>query len=144
MNNTYRNEPQTAPNSHADRQYHSPRSHEQQHTRRTKAIDMRFHWLQCSKAQHQFRFFWHPGPTNRADYWTKHHCAAHHIAKCPEILTPKIVLEALRAAEKNTEILNPKIVLEALRASVKRTPDLQILSQPSIKPSQFAPAAAAA
>ena len=71
---------------------------------RTKAMDMRFHWLQCREAQHQFRFFWRPGPTNRADYWTKHHCAAHHIAKRPEILTPKIVLEALRAAEKNTEI----------------------------------------
>jgi len=64
--------------------------------------------------------------------------------KRPEILTPKIVLEALHAAEKNTYILNSKIVLEALRASVKRTPDLQLLSQPGIKPSQFAPAAAAA
>ena len=83
-----------------------------------------------------------PGPTNRADYWTKHNCAAHHIAKCPKILTPKIVLDALRAAEKNTEILNPKIVLEALRASGKCTPNLQLLSQLSIKPSQFAPAAA--
>ena len=25
--------------------------------RRTKAMDMRFHWLRCRKAQHQFRFF---------------------------------------------------------------------------------------
>ena len=110
----------------------------------TKAINMRFHWLRCREAQCQFRFFWRPGPTNRADYWTKHHCAAHHIAKRPEILTPKIVLDALCAAEKKTEILSPKIVLEALRVSVKRNPDLQLLSQPSIKPSQFAPAAAAA
>jgi len=111
---------------------------------RIKAIAMRFYWLRCREAQRQFRFFWCHSPTNRADYWTKHHCTAHHIAKHPEILTPKIVLEALRAAEKNTEILSPKIVLEALRASVKRTPDLQLLSQPSIKPSQFAPAAAVA
>jgi hypothetical protein len=63
--------------------------------RRTKAMDMRFHWLRDREAQRQFRFFWRPGPTNRADYWTKHHCAAHHIEKRPEILTPKIVLEAL-------------------------------------------------
>jgi len=35
--------------------------------RRTKAMDMRFHWLRCRKAQCQFHFFWCPGPTNRAD-----------------------------------------------------------------------------
>ncbi len=93
--------------------------------RRTKAMDMRFHWLRDPEAQRQFRFLWQPGPTNRAGYWTKHHCAAHHIKKRPEILTPKIVLEALRA-------------------SVKRTPNFQQLALPSNKPSQYAPAAAAA
>jgi hypothetical protein len=34
----------------------------------TKAMNMRFHWLRCRKAQHQVHFFWRPGPTNRADY----------------------------------------------------------------------------
>jgi hypothetical protein len=63
--------------------------------RHTKAMNMHFHWLRCRKAQRRFRFFWHPGPTTRADYRTKHHCAAHHIEKHPEILTPEIVLEAL-------------------------------------------------
>jgi hypothetical protein len=91
--------------------------------RRTKAMDMRFHWLRDREAQRQFRFFWRPGPTNRADYWTKHHCAAHHIEKRPEILTPKIVLEALRA-------------------SVKRTPNFQQISLPSNEPSRYAAAAA--
>jgi hypothetical protein len=67
----------------------------------TKAMDMRFHWLRCYKAQCQFQFFWRPGPNNRADYSTKHHCAAHHIEKRPEILTPKIVLDILRASEKH-------------------------------------------
>jgi hypothetical protein len=57
------------------------------HPQYTKAMDMRFHWLRCSKAQRQFQFFWRPGPNNRADYLTKHHCAAHHIKKRPEILT---------------------------------------------------------
>ena len=47
--------------------------------RRTKAMDMRFHWLRCRDSQGQFRYYWRPGPDNRADYWTKHHCAAHHI-----------------------------------------------------------------
>ena len=75
-------------------------------------MDMRFHWLRCHKAQRQFHFFWHPGPTNRADYWTKHHCTAHHIAKRPGILTPKIVLEALLAAEPFTPSQN---ILELLQ-----------------------------
>ncbi len=88
---------------------------------RTKAMDMQFHWLRCHEAQNQFRFFWHPGTTNRADYWTKHHCAAHHIEQRPKILTPKIVLDALRA-------------------SVKHTPD----SKPTAQPTQMKRAATAA
>jgi hypothetical protein len=65
--------------------------------RRTKAMDMRFHWLRCRDSQGQFRYYWHPCSNNRADYWTKHHCAAHHIEKRPEILTSKFILDALRA-----------------------------------------------
>jgi hypothetical protein len=64
----------------------------------TKAMDMHFHWLQCRKTQNQLRFFWRPGPTNKADYWTKHHCATHHIEKRHKILTHKSVLDALCAS----------------------------------------------
>jgi hypothetical protein len=39
--------------------------------RRTKAMDMRFHWLRCRDSQGQFCYYWRPGPDNRADYWTK-------------------------------------------------------------------------
>ena len=92
---------------------------------RTKAMDMRFHWLRCRESQQQFRYFWRPGHTNRADYWTKHHCAAHHTQKRPEILTPKSVLDALRA-------------------SVKRTPISRTPMQPTCKPTGRAPVAAAA
>jgi hypothetical protein len=81
-------------------------------SQRTEAMDMQFHWLRCCEAQHQFRFFWCPGTTNRADYWTKHHCTAHHIKKHPKILTPTIVLGALRA-------------------SAKRTPDSKTTAQPT-------------
>ena len=70
----------------------------------TKAMDMRFHWLRCREAQDQFRFFWRPGPTNKADYWTKHHCTAHHIEKHKEILTHKSVLGALRASLARTPV----------------------------------------
>jgi hypothetical protein len=62
---------------------------------RTKAMNMRFHWLCCRNSQGQFRYYWGPGPTNQANYWTKHHSAAHHIKKRPSILTSKVILDAL-------------------------------------------------
>jgi hypothetical protein len=45
-----------------------------------KMIWMRLHWLWCRAAQGQFRFFWDKGSTNMADYHTKHHLPASHIA----------------------------------------------------------------
>eukprot|EP00804_Cyclotella_cryptica_P007253 CCRYP_017864-RA/>CCRYP_017864-RA protein AED:0.07 eAED:0.03 QI:0/-1/0/1/-1/1/1/0/232 len=62
----------------------------------TKAMDMPFHWLCDHANQKQFRFYWQPGPTNREDYFTKHHPAAHHRNQRPEILTPYRVVMALR------------------------------------------------
>jgi hypothetical protein len=46
---------------------------------RTKAMDMRFHWLCDCKAQRQIKIIWRPGNTNLADYFTKHHPPAHHV-----------------------------------------------------------------
>ncbi len=68
--------------------------------RRTKAMDMRFHWLQDREAQKQFKFYWRPGTQNLADYWTKHHCAAHHKEMRSKFLTPRDVVDALRASFK--------------------------------------------
>ena len=59
-------------------------------------MDMRFHWLRDRMRQKQFRFFWRPGTKNYADYWTKHHLAAHHVNVRKEFLTPYIVLEMLQ------------------------------------------------
>jgi hypothetical protein len=47
--------------------------------KRTKAMDMRFHWLRDRECHNQFKFYWRPGKTNYADYWTKHHSATHHV-----------------------------------------------------------------
>jgi hypothetical protein len=66
--------------------------------KRTKAMDMRFHWLRNRECQQQFKFFWRPGKLNYADYWTKHHSATHHINIRKEFLTPLIVLEMRRQA----------------------------------------------
>jgi hypothetical protein len=63
--------------------------------KRTKAMDMRFHWLRDRECQQQFRFYWRPGKTNYADYWTKHHLPSHHVNIRKEFLTPAIVLEMM-------------------------------------------------
>jgi hypothetical protein len=54
--------------------------------KRTKAMDMRFHWLRDLEAQQQFKFIWRPGKTNLADYFTKHHPPAHHVNVRSEFL----------------------------------------------------------
>ena len=48
--------------------------------RRIKMIWMRLHWLRCREAQGQFRFYWDKDTANMADYHTKHHPPAYHIA----------------------------------------------------------------
>ena len=70
--------------------------------RRTKSMDMRYYWLRCRDSQGQFRFYWKPGPTNKADYYTKHFPASHHVETRPKILTPKLILDALRASTNRT------------------------------------------
>ena len=64
--------------------------------KRTKAMDMRFHWLRDRECQEQFRIYWRPGKLNYADYWTKHHPAKHHQNIRKEFITPQVVLEMLR------------------------------------------------
>jgi hypothetical protein len=72
--------------------------------RRTKTMDVRFHWLRCHEAQRQFCFYWAPGKSNLGDYWEKHHCAAHHIEKRPIILTPQSIVTALHASLHRTPV----------------------------------------
>lgn len=54
--------------------------------RRSKAIDMRYFWLQDREAQKHFKYYWDKGEGNRADYYTKHHSVAHHRATRPQHL----------------------------------------------------------
>ncbi len=61
--------------------------------RRTKAMDMRFHWLRDREAQSQFRFYWAPGKDNLGDYWTKHHLVSRGAAAFVPNLVELIVSE---------------------------------------------------
>jgi hypothetical protein len=70
--------------------------------KRTKAMDMRFHWLRDREAQGQFRIYWRPGKTNLADYFTKHHPPANHVNVRTEYLTKvKDLAEARRQRRNN-------------------------------------------
>ena len=64
--------------------------------KRTKAMDMRFHWMRCRKFQKQFRTYWRKGKTNNGDYTTKHHPTIHHRVTRPTFLTSPNVLERYR------------------------------------------------
>jgi hypothetical protein len=45
--------------------------------RRSKAMDMRWHWIQDRTKQGQFKVEWRPGTDNKADFFTKTHPASH-------------------------------------------------------------------
>ena len=60
--------------------------------KRTKAMDMRFHWLRDRELQQQLRIYWRSGKLNHADYFTKHHPASHHCNMRKEYLTPQRVI----------------------------------------------------
>ena len=49
--------------------------------KRSKAIDMRFYWIQDRVRDGQFLIYWQKGLDNDADYFTKHHSPAHHRVK---------------------------------------------------------------
>jgi hypothetical protein len=51
--------------------------------RRSKAMDMRFYWIQDRVEQGHFRIHWLQGENNHGDYFTKHHSPAHHTKMRP-------------------------------------------------------------
>ena len=65
-------------------------------TKRTKAMDMCFHWLRCRANQRQLRTYWRARPTNKGECVTKHNASSHHKKVRAEYLTPTNRLEQLR------------------------------------------------
>jgi hypothetical protein len=51
--------------------------------RRTKSIDMRFHWVRDRVRQGQLAVSWAKGTTNLADFCTKKYSAKDHLATMP-------------------------------------------------------------
>jgi hypothetical protein len=46
--------------------------------KRSKAMDMRYHWLTDRVSQKKIDVYWRPGRENLGDYHTKHHSTQHH------------------------------------------------------------------
>jgi hypothetical protein len=46
-------------------------------------MEMHFFWISDKVAQDMYALSWHPGQENLADYQSKHHTGAHHIAVHP-------------------------------------------------------------
>jgi hypothetical protein len=54
--------------------------------KRSKAMDMRFYWVQDRVDQGQIAVQWGSGQDNHGDYFTKHHPPSHHIKVRPTYL----------------------------------------------------------
>ncbi len=104
--------------------------------KRTKAMDMHFHWLRVQKAQGQYKIYWRPGGTNLADYFTKHHPLAHHVNVRAEFLTKVKDLAEARHMQikRQTKISSDKNAKLQGCVSLAKLQDLdkQILAKVSI------------
>jgi hypothetical protein len=63
--------------------------------KRSKAMDIPYHWLTDRVRQKQFDVYWRPGPENLGDYHTKHNSAQHHKDMCGLILHEANSLQVL-------------------------------------------------
>jgi hypothetical protein len=70
--------------------------------KRSKAIDMRFYWIQDRTRQGQFLVYWGPGTANIADYHTKHHSPTHHRLMRNTFLHPPAKLQPTTEQLANT------------------------------------------
>ena len=78
---------------------------------RTKAMDMRFHWLRCRDAQGQLRYYWRPVTETLGNYWTKNQPSAHHKSIQSTLLTPlKEVIEL-----RENKLVRPMCHLQNLK-----------------------------
>ena len=64
----------------------------------TKSTEMNYWFMRDRQDRQQFKYYWRPGKGNQGDYFTKHFCSATHRERRPAFLTPRAVLDTLRAA----------------------------------------------
>jgi hypothetical protein len=77
--------------------------------KRSKAMDMRYHWLTDRVHQKQVDVYWRPGRENLGDYHTKHHSAQHHKYMGGLILHQANSLQVLRGCVKLLPLPQPSL-----------------------------------
>eukprot|EP00957_Ditylum_brightwellii_P168974 12861807-Ditylum_brightwellii.AAC.1 len=80
-------------------------------SKRSKAVDIRFHWLKCQEAQKQFNIKWKLGVVNKADYHSKHHHPSVHQQRLTHC-----VVNAAVAAENEGVVANIRSVTRCMHA----------------------------
>jgi hypothetical protein len=74
---------------------------------RSRAIDMRYHWIRDRIVQGHYLVEWQPGSENKADYFTKHHNGAHHQRMRPKYLHCPPAYANLLPIQSCEGVLNP-------------------------------------
>jgi hypothetical protein len=93
---------------------------------RSKAMDMRYHWLIDRVRQKQFDVYWRPGRENLAYYHTKHHSAQYHKDTCHLILHEANSLQVLRGCVKLLPLPQPPV---RARTDAQTNPSAQRATQ---------------
>jgi hypothetical protein len=93
---------------------------------RSKAMDMRYHWLTDRFLQKQFDVYWHPGRENLGDYHTKNHSAQHHKDMRHLILHEANSIQVLRGCVKLLPLLHPPV---RARTDARTNPSAQRATQ---------------
>ena len=61
-------------------------AHENIRSKRSKAWDMRYHWLKQEDVRKIIKIYWDRGVNNNAEYLTKHNSLAHHKSERPKYI----------------------------------------------------------
>jgi hypothetical protein len=94
--------------------------------KRSKAMDMRYHWLTDRVRQKQFDVYWRPGRENLGNYHTKHHSAQHHKDMRHLILHQENSLQVLRGCVKLLPLPHPPV---RARTDARTNPSAQRATQ---------------
>jgi hypothetical protein len=94
--------------------------------KRSKSMDMRYHWLTDRVRQKQFDIYWRPGRENLGEYHTKHHSAQHHKDMRGLKLHQENSLQVLRGCDKLLPLPQPKL---RARTDAQTNPSAQRATQ---------------
>jgi hypothetical protein len=94
--------------------------------KRSKAMDMRYHWLTYRVRPKKIDVYWRPGRENLGDYHTKHHSAQQHKDMRHLILHEANSLQVLRGCVKLLPLPQPPV---RARTDARTNPSAQRATQ---------------